>query len=344
MGKKKSSLTHICVICIMMAVGICYGKQGERKGDLIRNMKTDNYKFSAAVRNNDLLRDSFNKLTKTTFGFDFTDWYEAGGWGELYVPYVMMDGNQVVSNVSVNRIRFDLGGVKKDYIQIGTVMTDEKYRGQGLNGKLMEHILKEFEGTVDGIYLFGNDSVLNYYPKFGFRVSKEYEYYMVFDGISGSSIESLEPYEIQKLDMAQNGKKEALYREIRNYFTDPENKNQNDGMYMSENLGLYQFWMAAGFGDCIYYMPETGTYVAANVEGQVLRVEQVFGKRLVEIPRLARSFGKGIRQAVLGYTPVHKELFQVREHKEEDSTLFIMGEDLQRIEEKQMMFPVLSHA
>ena len=113
---------------------------------------------------------------------------------------------------------------------------------------------------------------------------------------------------------------------------------------MSENLGLYQFWMAAGFGDCIYYMPETGTYVAANVEGQVLRVEQVFGKRRVEIPRLARSFGKGISQAVLGYTPVHKELFQVREHKEEDSTLFIMGEDLQRIEENQMMFPVLSHA
>ena len=47
---------------------------------------------------------------------------------------------------------------------------------------------------------------------------------------------------------------------------------------------------------------------------------------------------------VLGYTPVHKEKFLVREHKEEDCTLFILGEDLTRIEENQMMFPILSHA
>ena len=77
------------------------------------------------------------------------------------------DEGRVVSNVSVNRIRFDLGGKKKDYIQIGTVMTDEKYRGKGLNGQIMERVLKEYEGKADGIYLFANDSVLNYYPKFG---------------------------------------------------------------------------------------------------------------------------------------------------------------------------------
>lgn len=308
------------------------------------DMKNKNYKFSTSVRESGLLRGSFNELTQKTFGFDFVDWYEDGGWGDLYIPHVMVEGERVISNVSVNHIRFDLGGVKRDYIQIGTVMTDEKYRGKGLNGRIMERVLKEYEGRVDGIYLFGNDSVLSYYPRFGFRPSKEYEYYMLFHGPSGINMENIEPYVLQKLDMAQNGQRQALYREIGNYYIDPENVNQNDGMYMSENMGLYQFWMAADFTDCIYYLPETGAYAAANLEGEALQVVQIFGKKKVEIPRLARAFGRDIKEAVLGYTPAHKELFQVREHKEEDSTLFTLGKDLHRIERDKMMFPVLSHA
>lgn len=307
-------------------------------------LKDNNYSFSNAVRDNDLLRGSFNELTRKTFGFDFADWHASGGWGDLYIPHAMLDGNRMVSNVSVNRVRFDLDGIKKDYIQIGTVMTDEKYQRKGLNGQIMERVLKEYESRADGIYLFANDSVLDYYPKFGFRPSKEYEYYLPLDGASGSSMEKTEPYALQKLDMTQAGQSGLLYRKIGNYSIDPKFRNQNDGLYMSENLGLYQFWIMAGFGDSIYYLPETGTYVVASAEGQILNISQIFGKVQVEILRLAKAFGKEIREVVLGYTPAHKELFQVREHKEEDSTLFVLGEDLRRIERERMMFPVLSHA
>ena len=308
------------------------------------DMRNGNYSFSSAVRDNDLHRGSFNELTKKTFGFDFTDWYAEGNWGNLYIPHVMLDEGRVVSNVSVNRIRFDLGDKKKDYIQIGTVMTDEKYRGKGLNGQIMERVLKEYEGKADGIYLFANDSVLNYYPKFGFRPSKEYEYYMVLADTTGGNREASRPYVVQKLTMTKGGQSEPLYQEIRNYIIDPESTNQNDGLYMSENLGLYRFWMAADFGEWIYYLPETGTYVAANVEGQVLHIAQIFGKVQIEIPRLARSFGEEVKEVVLGYTPACREMFQVRERREEDETLFILGEDLRRIERDKMMFPILSHA
>ncbi len=84
----------------------------------------------------------------------------------------------LISNVSVNIMQFDLLGEKKNYIQLGTVMTDRKYQGQGWNRKIIEQVLQEYKNTVDGIYLFGNDSVLHYYPKFGFQPSKEYEYYL----------------------------------------------------------------------------------------------------------------------------------------------------------------------
>jgi len=47
---------------------------------------------------------------------------------------------------------------------------------------------------------------------------------------------------------------------------------------------------------------------------------------------------------VLGYTPVHKDGLSVRIHKEEDCTLFILGEELRCVSERKMMFPILSHA
>lgn len=303
------------------------------------NIGDKNYKYSINVKNDDMLRRSFNELTKKTYCFDFVHWYESGHWGELYIPHVILHEDKVISNISVNLMQFDVCGVKKNYIQLGTVMTDMAYRGQGLNGKIMEHILKEYEGKVHGIYLFGNDSVLNYYPKFGFKPSKEYEYYMPCN-----HKDNIRPYVIEKVDMTQNCQCERLYDVIRNYSNDSENLNENDGMYMSDNLGLYQFWIDAGLGDYIYYLPEMGAYVAANMDGQVLYIQQIIGKQHVEMDRLAKSFGENVHEVVLGYTPAHKEHFQVRERKEEDCTLFILGEDLNCMEKNKMMFPVLSHA
>ncbi len=62
----------------------------------------------------------------------------------------------MLSNVSANRMKFLQNGEEKYYIQIGTVMTDEDYRKQGLASGLIKHVISEYENECDGIYLFGN--------------------------------------------------------------------------------------------------------------------------------------------------------------------------------------------
>lgn len=302
-------------------------------------IKNNNYIYSTEVKNNNVLRGSFNRLTKNTFAFDFEEWYQAGYWEDLYIPHVMLDGDKVVSDISVNIMQFDLCGVKKNYIQLGTVMTDDNYKGQGLNSIIMQNVLKEYQNKVDGIYLFANNSALDYYPKFGFKPSKEYEYFMPCN-----YTEDLKPYKVNKLCAGQPGHIKQLYNIIKNFLDDTENINQNDGMYMSGNPGLYQFWMMAGFENNIYYLPENKVYIVAKLEGNILYIYQVFGKKKIEVKRFVKSFGENVTEAVFGYTPVNKEDFQVREHKEDDCTLFIMGESLQSIEMDKMLFPVLSHA
>lgn len=352
------------------------------------------YIFSASVREDDRQRAAFNALTRQTFGFDFEDWYQAGHWGDFYIPHALFDGEKAVSNVSVNLMQFDICGEKKNYVQLGTVMTDEAYRGQGLNRQIMERVLEEYAGKADGIYLFGNDSVLDYYPKFGFRPAKEWEYYLNRKQLESAATASVaeaqeacaagkmskgaaaggrpesaaagicaEVYHLEKVDMERD--EERLYKLIRDCggqnsvegsgcMTPGETacsagmQNPNDGMYMNENLNLYQFWFAAGYGDSIYLIPEKEAYAAADLEGGTLFLHQIFGKKAVDVAAFAKAFaassGEAVTEVVLGYTPVNKELFQVREHKEEDCMLFILGKDLDRVEREKLRFPEMSHA
>lgn len=282
---------------------------------------------------------SFNELTRNTFAFDFVAWHAGGHFSDMYVPHVIMDKGKVVSNVSVNRMQFDIGGVIKNYIQIGTVMTDKAYSGQGLNKKIMESILQEYADKVDGIYLFGNDSVLNYYPKFGFVPCEEFEYYFSYENESDVS-----PYSIERVEMSDDTQAKKVYAVMERYLAEPDVLNENDAMYMSENLGLYHFWMDSEYRDNIYYLPECGVYVVAAVDNGRLYLYQIIGKERVALKRVAKAFCEGFSEVVLGYTPVHKEGLSVRKHKKEDCTLFIIGQDLRCVGEKQMMFPVLSHA
>lgn len=91
------------------------------------------YILRCNYKENNALRDSFNRLTEKTYGFNFKQWYEEGYWGDKYIPYSLSDGDKIVANISVNVMDFLILGEKKRFIQIGTVMTDEEYKGKGLS-------------------------------------------------------------------------------------------------------------------------------------------------------------------------------------------------------------------
>ena len=125
-------------------------------------------------RDNKELRESFNKLAEATFGLNFEGWYQTGYWGDNYNPYSIVIDGEVVSNVSVNKTNMLVNGEIKHFIQLGTVMTSESYRNRGYIRMIMNEILSDYSEIVDGMYLFANDSVCEFYPKFGFVKSKEY--------------------------------------------------------------------------------------------------------------------------------------------------------------------------
>ena len=124
----------------------------------------------------DTLRHALNDLTKKTFGFDFEDWVTGGYFEGDYIPYSFIEDGKIISNVSANRMTFLQNGVERNYIQIGTVMTDEAYRRQGLAKKLMDHVVKQYKDGCDGFYLFANLDAVDFYNKCGFSEETEYRY------------------------------------------------------------------------------------------------------------------------------------------------------------------------
>ena len=138
--------------------------------------RQNNMELVSDYMHDDTLRHALNELTRKTFCFDFKSWVMGGYFEGDYTPYSFMENGKIVSNVSANRMTFLQNGVEKHYIQIGTVMTDENYRKQGLAKKLIEHVIKQYENECDGFYLFANLSAVDFYDKCGFSKEMEYRY------------------------------------------------------------------------------------------------------------------------------------------------------------------------
>lgn len=287
------------------------------------------YKKVQGYRDNDKLRNSFNELAKKTFGIDFTEWYSNGFWGDKYIPYSLVDGYRVIANVSVNLMSFDMEGVKKNYIQLGTVMTDKAYGGQGLSRQLMEDIIHEYNNKAEGIYLFANDSVLDFYPRFGFVKSSEYQYSKSVD--FGKSIKTAE-----HVDMGDITNRNCLINTA-------ENSVSNDRFTM-DNTGLTAFYVTGFMRDTVYYIAEEDTYVIAEVEKESVFIHQIIASHKVDLDNVISSFGSDIKKVTLGFPPIEDNGYDVLQLQEEDCTLFTLGKDLEVIEKKKLRFPTLSHA
>lgn len=289
------------------------------------------YIYRCNYKDDTILRNSFNSLTEKTYGFNFKQWYEDGYWGDKYIPYSLLDGDKVVSNVSVNIIDFLILGEQKKFVQIGTVMTDEDYRGQGLNRALMELVLREWEDNCDLIYLFANDSVLDFYPKFGFDVCNEYQYSI--NKIKGNKSEK-----IRKMDMDNDKDREFVYNMACNRI--PLSK-----VSMKNNASLIMFYCTYFMKDSIYYIEDYDAVVICEVNQDVLYVQDVFTTKEVKLDSIINAMmTEKTKKVVLGFTPYDTSSYEKSLVNEEDTTLFIkLGKD-NPFKSEDLMFPILSHA
>lgn len=286
------------------------------------------YRLVRQIREDEALRESFFELAARVFALPFAAWYQGGYWSERYIPYVVAQGERVVANASANIVDTVWQGRPERYIQIGTVMTDPAHRGQGLARWALEAILTDWRQRCSGIYLYANDRVLDFYPKFGFERAQEYQHTRPVAPVAGDFV---------RLDMRRLEDRERLlccYRRSNPYAALPCQGNE----------GLLMFYCTGPMEQEVYYSRELGLAAVAQREGNTLACHDLFGPPgppLAEV--LARLAAPGVDRAVLGFTPrdargcVAAPLVQ-------EETLFVLRGKEYPFAAGRVMFPTLSHA
>lgn len=285
--------------------------------------------FVKNYRDNDKFRSSFNELAGKTFGLNFEDWYQNRYWTHKYNPYSMIENGKVIANVSVNLCDYLWKGKRWKFIQLGTVMTDEEYRNRGLIRQLMGEIDKDYSEIVDGIFLFANDEVLDFYPKFGFQRSGEYEYV--------KNVMNTQECSIEKVAMKSKEQWDMLEKRINNCAA----YSAFEPVGYSE---LFMFYITKFMQDTVYYCKDQDAYVIAEIEESQLILHGVFARQECNLDKIIAAFGKEIKKVRLTFAPIKKEGYEVLPYRAEDCTLFIKGESFEDFMTDRVRFPELAHA
>lgn len=278
-------------------------------------------------RENKKLRDSFNELAKKVFNLEFEEWYRNGFWNEKYIPFSVVIDGKVVANVSVNKCDMNYNGEVLKLIQLGTVMTEPDYRGNGYAGMLMNEIMKEYEGKADGMYLYANDTVLEFYPKFGFHKKTEFQYSKHVKNITNDVTEKI-PMETPE-DWA--GMVDIM-----------KTRTQCGNMTLNGNEDLFMFYLSQFMKENVYYISSLDTHVIAEIDGDTLMIHAIFGEAAID--DVIASFGSRIRNVILFFTPVDITGYKEKVVEEEDTTFFVKGKAFETLGNYKFMFQVIAHA
>jgi len=277
-------------------------------------------------------RHMLNDLTQKTFGFDFEGWVTNGYFEGEYIPYSLVEEGKMLSNVSANRMRFLQNGGEKYYIQIGTVMTDEDYRKQGLASKLIKHVIAEYENECDGIYLFGNLDAVGFYEKMGFKTINEYKYSVKEEFLGrDNSKEAFQP--LSELD---DGMKNHYMDMVRNCL-------DASSFAQTNKFGLQMFYTGEFYN--VFYAKDIDYFIVLEQEDGTI-LQSVLCKENVPLSEVLKRIDLP-NGCALGFTPRKEDMDICSSEKydgADDYRLYYIGKEIESIERERLYFPELSHA
>ncbi|MFA4870103.1 MAG: hypothetical protein WC623_18035 [Pedobacter sp.] len=294
-------------------------------------IKDGRYTLYIKYQHDQKLRLEFNRMTEEFWGFDFENYYQSGFWDDNCILYSLFDGDKIVSHTTVSL--FENEG--KILIQLGTVMTDIHYQKRGLSRFLMERIMCDFNGKHDGIFLFANETVLDFYPKFGLIPTSEFECFF-----SVKNADFVTKLDKRRLDLDDP-------EDLRLFETSVENAFPNS-KFSTRNKALDFFYCYAypelGFKNSIFFIDEFSCVVVVQIEDGVLYLIDIFAPDEINSRGLIGAFSDfSFEVVVFGFTPKETAGFHFRNYKEDDLQLFISPELQPIFEKERLRVHLLSH-
>jgi len=273
------------------------------------------YEIIEIHNTDEILVKAYHEYISRIFpSISFKKWHSEGFWTEKYIPHVLIESGIIIANVSAAIIDVIFDGRKCSAVQIGAVGTLPEYRGRGFSRILNDYVSNKYKGTADLIFLFANDSVLKFYPKFGFKLA----------------IESIYVQESNIPKPAFSARKLSIESEV-NYFLIKELIRQRSPLtriFGAENFGFITWWHIFNlYADNLYYLEEEDVIIIKKEKGDSLDIIDVIFCGQIDInsiiPKIIDS--NSIKSINYLFPPDQLD-FKFDKVKKYDSGLFVMGE------------------
>jgi predicted N-acetyltransferase YhbS len=237
------------------------------------------------------LHDAFVRFIPRVFRtISFEQWYALGGWPAGYRAFVILDGDEIVANVAVQKMHLIVRGQSQVGWQLGAVGSIPDVRGRGLQRQLLTHVLAQLDPS-ELVFLFANEDVLDFYPLFGFRRVSEWVYSV------DMHIEP-QPNMLRRLSVESSADRELMLRIAAGAQPVTERFGATD-------YGGILFWYWTNFHhDDFYYHADDDAIVIAEEDFEVLRVLDVVAARPVDLASyLPQLLSSPVDHVEFGFTP-----------------------------------------
>ncbi len=220
---------------------------------------------------------------------DLQQAYQNGLLDTSVVPFGVFDDQDRALSI-LNATTMDLRICGKPYraVQIGTVATLPEFRGRGLAARLLKHVLQLYEPKTAFQFLFANDSVLDFYPKFGFEHVHQIAHYMVPAGTDNTLLSRID---LEAPDGLPFLRDLLCCRDI-----------ISNTMGVLENAKLTELYCRTQYATKLWTDENSEIIVVATVDGATLNVHDIIAKRLPASFFLDLT-SEGISRIAVGFTP-----------------------------------------
>lgn len=287
--------------------GVCAAEAEELLAEFFRSARAERRKLPLCIRKHfdpeyaAMLRG----LTRRVFDFDLDFWFNLGCWTDAYESSALIEDGRMLAHAGLCRLRLRVAGREFAAIQLNSVCTASEARGRGYARRLIDGILRRYSGTP--VFLFANNSVTDFYPKFGFRPAKEM-FPVAYEAIDNE----LAPVKCAPEELRATAEKRR--RPASDIFDVPDAGR------------IPCFHLFGEYADKLYRLAP-GLAVAAEQEGETLRLCEIFAERAVHWTRLRELLPfRGVRRVEFGFCPDRLGVEFRWEEPEESTGLFLCGD------------------
>ncbi len=258
-----------------------------------------------------LVNEYLNFIQWVFPGAKFLEWWEKGFWKNDYKPFSILESGKIISNVTAALMDVIVNGQSYKAVQIGAVGTIPEYRNQGLSRILMEYVLKEYEDKIDLFLLFANESVMEYYPKFGFRKLKE-KIFLLDSHIPEAK------FSARKLNL-QIPKDYRILLDLINQ------RNDITRIFGAENYGSITMWhIFNSYKNNLFYLREEDTIIIKTEKRNEMFIREIIFREPFEVlPALSKIIESDRIEKIHYYFPPDQIRFTYNKETIHKSHLFI---------------------